>query len=484
MPKLTAFHNYGFNNIFTAGLNLQLDIHQQLIGAKILFATIIGTFGLDFAVSNIEKAGPDIAALLQYRFTNLRKRGNPVFFFSAMYTGPHFGSLGNIEPSNKYSFDLSGNSSLQLPFGLGFGVGARYRVGREPAPNVPGFSIMATKAFSKSTALRFSLNMNFPMNAPIDWQGTISLTSNPSELKQSITVKQEIETGNSSISWNKKSERHINGINLYGGIQGMPFSKNAGKTAFINFNYPGYRLNADLSESVTQTAIEADSFQNRISLRLGTALTFAGGKFAISAPISDSFAIISPQAGIKGKFLGVNQVSGNYSAKTDFLGLPVLSALRSYYYERVTVESPDLPPGYDLGTTAFTLIPAYKSGTLVSVGTDAIVYAGGTLVADTDEPIPLQAGEVVSTGPQAAEPILFFTDRTGGFMIYGLKPGLYDLYLYLKPESRKTFSIEDGVTGYIDLGRMKLSFSENKNRQPEVLTEEINTEERTLEKEN
>jgi outer membrane usher protein len=67
-----------------------------------------------------------------------------------------------------------------------------------------------------------------------------------------------------------------------------------------------------------------------------------------------------------------------------------------------------MPLGYDLGNAVFNLLPSYKSGAAIMVGTDATVFARGTLINAAGEPIALQGGQVVSLSDPSWEPLALF----------------------------------------------------------------------------
>lgn len=452
VPKLTAFHSYGITDFLTSGLNIQLDMQQQLIGLNILAALRFGILSADTALSIVQDIGTDFAVRIQYRYTNLNKPGIPVFWLSGMYQGKKFGVLGNLQPNNRYSFDFSGNMSFKLPKGFSLGLGSRYKIGREENPNETTISLTGAKAFPKATSLRIGIDYTFGSEQTVPWKGYISVSTNPEGSRQIINAKQDLNSGKGSINWNMRSKKRIGGFSTSAGIQGVPFDDDSNQSIFAGVNYPGYRFLADVSNTLTRRPEEEDSpVENRTNLRLGTAFVFAGKKFGITAPVQDSFAIIAPSENLKGRFLGVNPSSGYYSAQTGRLGSAVISDLRSNTYEDIIIEAPDLPVGLELGNSAFTFLPGYRSGIVINAGTEASVFAQGILQSG-ESPVPLEAGEVRSIDEPGSDNILFFTGREGEFQIYGLQPGEWELELYEYPGRIYRFIIPADVYGLFDLG--------------------------------
>ena len=93
---------------------------------------------------------------------------------------------------------------------------------------------------------------------------------------------------------------------------------------------------------------------------------------------------------------------------------------------------------------------------MIPMGTEASVFVQGILVSPDGEGISLQVGEVISLTEPQSEPILFFTDEGGIFMIFGLKPGIYRLRLFVAPEVDLDFEIDEGAEGLWDLKNLEL----------------------------
>ena len=151
--------------------------------------------------------------------------------------------------------------------------------------------------------------------------------------------------------------------------------------------------------------------------------------------------------------LGDREVDVNGTqAKTDFLGPAVVPQLPSYYVHRVTMDVPDVPPGYDLGDQIVNVEPSYRSGTVVPIGTGATAVVEGVLVDDAGKPITLQVGSIVSLDLPGRAPTGFFTNSAGRFQLVGLIPGRYELTLAAAPSTSVRFSVPAGASGTFGLG--------------------------------
>lgn len=159
--------------------------------------------------------------------------------------------------------------------------------------------------------------------------------------------------------------------------------------------------------------------------------------------VSDQLAVVNP--GLSGPVAEANK-----------LGPAVAPDLSSYTLTTLRVDAPNMPLGYDLGNAVFNLLPSYKSGAAIMVGTDATVFARGTLINAAGEPIALQGGQVVSLSDPSWEPLALFTNRAGRFALMGLKPGRYELKLFSNPPLTVPFEIPADKTGIYDLGAVKV----------------------------
>ena len=160
-----------------------------------------------------------------------------------------------------------------------------------------------------------------------------------------------------------------------------------------------------------------------------------------------------PHPTLQGRVIGINPspIGGN-AAQIDWAGFAVLPDLSPYQVSKLRIDAPSLPVGYDLGTTNYAVLPTYKSGTVIRIGTDATIFLRGTLRNAKDEPLSLLTGEVVSLSDPTWKPLQLFTNRAGKFALTGLKSGRYELRMYSDPPIVFSVNIPEGKTGVYDLG--------------------------------
>ncbi|MFM7192554.1 MAG: fimbrial biogenesis outer membrane usher protein, partial [Microcystaceae cyanobacterium] len=134
--------------------------------------------------------------------------------------------------------------------------------------------------------------------------------------------------------------------------------------------------------------------------------------------------------------IGVNPGLYGYVAEASAFGPAVVPDLSAYTLTTLRVDAPNMPLGFDLGKTVYTLLPSYRSGMAIIVGTEATVFLRGVLKNRQDQPIGLQAGQVGSLSDPNWEPVTLFTNKVGKFALLGLKPGRYELKLFTEPSQK------------------------------------------------
>jgi outer membrane usher protein len=221
-------------------------------------------------------------------------------------------------------------------------------------------------------------------------------------------------------------------------------------------NYTGYRAELSLSHNSILDLDGVQTSRDVTRFNFGTALVFADGHFGWSRPVHDSFALVVPQGNLAGRAVGVNPVHDGYLARSDALGPAVISHLQPYALSQLLIEVPDLPLGYAIGDQQPALLPTYRSGTVIRIGTDATVFLRGTLQDRDGQPIALRTGQVRSLSDDDWSPVALFTNRAGRFATEGLKPGEYELSLTGDTSMMVRFSIPDDTSGLYDVGELQL----------------------------
>ncbi|PZO37790.1 MAG: fimbrial biogenesis outer membrane usher protein, partial [Pseudanabaena frigida] len=445
-PILSLAHRWGINNVLTFGGYAQATSRQQLLGIEGIYATVVGNFGWDIAVSNDATVGQDYAWRFRYDFFNATDADRS-FGFNLEQRGARFITFGNEGiPRNNTALDLSAFYRQKLFGDISAGISTQYRFGRD-SPDSYRIGLDLSKYFTNGLSLNLSLSQGRDSSGVNEQRALLSMQLNLGS--QSLQASTEVRNTDSPVQQLLWSFRAPQASESISGSLGLSRSRDNDRLT-SNFTYTGYRgiwnLAPDLALTPTNT-------QSNVLVSVRTAIAFADGNVAFSRPINDSFALVIPQKGLAGQVVGVNpDGQGSYFSRADEFGAAVVPNLSSYIVSRLLLEAPDAPAGTEIGNPVYYTLPTYRSGTVIRVGTDATVYIRGVLTDSKGQAISLQAGEVRSLSDPQWQPITLFTNRVGKFALTGFKVGRYELRLENKILQ---FEIPEGKVGLYDLGTLK-----------------------------
>lgn len=453
-PTLVASHRVGVSNVLTLGGYLQADRNQQLVGIEGVLATTLGNFGWDAALSNANQVGTGIAARLRYDFLKIGS-SNPLeqnFGFTIEHRGVNFLAASdgvNNFLRNPSILDLTAYYQQKIFWGISAGLNFRYQFGLD-RPNAYQIGLNLGKSFDNGLGMTINLSESGDGVNAKEQRALISLVWVLPQQRQVIQTSAELSNKNSPTlrtSWSASSPYSLEGINVSLSTALSPTADDF--TGRLSYN--GYRGSLELSQDALFS--RNGQITNTTRLDFATSLVFADGYFGISRPVNGSFVLAVPHPTLQGRVIGINPspIGGN-AAQIDWAGFAVLPDLSPYQVSKLRIDAPSLPVGYDLGTTNYAVLPTYKSGTVIRIGTDATIFLRGTLRNAKDEPLSLLTGEVVSLSDPTWKPLQLFTNRAGKFALTGLKSGRYELRMYSDPPIVFSVNIPEGKTGVYDLG--------------------------------
>ena len=139
----------------TLGANLQAIDRQKFVGAEARLGTIFGVFRGDLAASNSAYAPTDIAARLQYRFTDPSTPDslNRNLLANITYLGASFTPLGTTTPSNPTAFDTGVVYGQKLPDDWFGSIGLSMQFDRSSTPESHALDLTLSRRLSDSLYL-------------------------------------------------------------------------------------------------------------------------------------------------------------------------------------------------------------------------------------------------------------------------------------------------------------------------------------------
>ncbi len=454
-PLFSCYHRYGYTKSLTLGTYFQLDRRQTLAGIESLYSFSPGQITFDAALSTQNRQKFDYAARLAFRnytsFTALFSK-DTTWNLNLIAKGEKFAGIGQIEANNTVSLDCGGSISRRINDKLSLSLQGNYRFRRDEKynPYNTGLSFNYTLPGGLSSNLNISHNRSD--SNILDTQFVINFSWSLANSGNSLAWRYGSRSRTKSVNWSYSSDSSQHSTSYGLGLSQNPSSDNIN----ANLNYTHNRGILRMTHATSNVRPQGGT-GNASTFTLSSALVYAGGRFGITRPVSNSFAIFSTNDLLKGKELLINPAKDSYAAKNDIFGTAVLNGLTPYQMRDATVIVPNLPMGYDIGKSVYNLFPTNRSGIAVTIGTNSTLMLDGKLSNTDGTFIPYEAGEVTKIDDESWGPKTFFTNRKGKFRILGLNPGSFRIKLYSDAWEALELTIPKGTTGIYKIGIITLA---------------------------
>jgi outer membrane usher protein len=448
----TGFVRYGLNDGLTGEADLQGDSDIVMGGVGADFETAAGMFGLHAAAST-GTPGNGAAANADWSLSNfngittsLRENLNA----NAEYRSPDFhtpgeflnGADGIVYSEFNYWLRLGASYSVPVTDDITATLSGRYQFGDESRKSLSPFTFNGDRYgadLTLSAALGPTVNASLLMgysNELIE-RSVVSTLNQDAEYRVALRFNvrpddaTSLSAGYDTLGQQAQVSAYRSGSD---GIDHWDTSidvqdRTVDETASVNASagYRGNRVELRLShfadaDGVTFADPAGTSVRQRTSLRIGTGIAFAGGKFAIGAPVrGGAFAIVSPHNSIADKTITIGS-TGSERAIADRWGNALVSDLPAYMPGSLPIDVDDLPLGYSLGSGAFDTFAPYKAGYAIEVGSAYSVSVYGTFVLADGQPVSLVTGTAHPDGKPDKQ-VTLFTNAEGKFGAEGMAPG-------------------------------------------------------------
>lgn len=451
------FHRYGFTDALTAGIGAQADQDVQQATAVLIRAFDIGVFGVEAGASRAPFSKGAAAGRLSFRRVDIEK--GRIYSAETSYRQRGFTGLGYFPGMQAPGtvFDNVARVTQSFPTGLNIGVGGRFRKAQGPLRDDWSVGVSVDKSFQSGISISATAEHQREGGAGI----FMTLSWSPPLSRHSMTASVDTISGTQSLDWDYRSDYDVHSFR--GGIGVTHYNEGNRNETTGDIGYTGYRGEFLLRHDVIATGATAGEASARTHVQAGTAVVFADGHAAISRPVTGSF-ILFPDTdiaedtpiGINPAYTAADQADPDYQAAIDGFGGAVIPDAMAYMYRPIQVDTRHLPIGYDIGADHFTVLPAYKTGTLISLEQEARLSVTGILTDKNGNVLPLQGGEMshMQAGKEVAQS--FFTNEQGRFEISQLKAGDYHLRLFNFSGSEADITVAAKKTGIIDVGRIVL----------------------------
>lgn len=449
-PTASGYYRRGLTDRLTAGVNFNVRERGAVVGAELTFASPLGTIGANAAFSTVSGIGSGYALNvgLQHNF-GLSGQRNSTLTFSAETRSANFANPTDLIAENRFDYEVEAEYTQPIGNVHSVSVSGRYSHGRD------GFES------EKSARVRYSyfMSQRLNLNAEALYEDRPRNGINHEyTFRLNLTYRLGRNT-RALAQFDSKNNRGAAGFEISGGQGVGAWSASAlvghsdnGTDLSASARYTANRADLGLTHVTALSSLDGTDNTQRTSARLGTALVFADGHFALSRPVYDSFALAVPHRTLKGARVEMEPRDGHYIGASGWLGGAVNPNLGSYFQRVVTYDVPNAPTGYDLGAGNIRVRPPYRSGYLIVAGSDYSVIATGTLYNEKHEPIGLLAGKATELDRSDRPAIQVFTNRAGRFGLQGLRPGRWRIDMPTVPPKSVIIDVPQGSDGVIALG--------------------------------
>ncbi len=448
-PMLAGSFSYGLLDTISTGFSGETDFSESIGSFHTVLATPAGNFGADVSLLASGGTPPALYGALRYRLNFPGRRRAPVIGLGFEYADDQYRPSLFQETSGAWRYTASGTWGQVLPRSSYLGLGTSYRFNEGFSDGSAKVSATLLSALNRSTSLSLSSGSEFFSDAPAVWQASITVSINPEPAGRTTIFSQNLDSGETSASISSP------GWNL--SLSGYPPAAD-GRTS-LEASAALQPENFKLSVSSSFSYEEDGTFIHRTGAGMAGALLFAGGRFAFTPPVTDSFALIIPDASLETQAL---RVSGSGITAQEGTGKVLsLHEIASYREIGINLDMPEADPDSLLSSERFTILPSYRSGTLIRPSMKRSIYGRGMLVNLDGDAVSLQAAEIISL-PQkpGEEALIVFSDEDGIFQFHDLQPGSYLLILVSNRRAQVEFTIPAESVNPADTGSLILPILE------------------------
>lgn len=446
----SGYYRRGISDAFTLGANFQADANSQMGGVEAVIGTRFGTIGTNVAFSHVDGIGSGRA--LNATFQRLIQRPNGLgdtFNLFVESRSRKFAPVAFFLPENPYRYELGGGYTHAFTARLFAGVDARFSKGRGGRPDVHNYRLSGGWRLSERATLNAEARYQRDTIGR-DFSGFLSLIV---RLGRYSTVRSEFDTRDNRFrsSYQTLSGSGVGSYNVTADVE----RSDNGAGVSVNANYFANRAELGFSHFGSYTRGFGNSLNQRSTFRVGTSLALADGAVSVGRPIFDSFAIVKPHRSLGNADVIVDASSFGRAANSGALRTATMPSLPSYSERTVALDVKDAPPGTDIGQGAFRVFPSYRSGYVVTVGSDYNVTALGVMIDVDGQPVSLVSGTATELAHPEKPAQTVFTNRQGRFGATGLAPGKWRFEML--DAARSTFEIEvpADANGVIQLGTIR-----------------------------
>lgn len=447
-PIASGFYRRGFTDELTAGGNFQVSTNGGVGGVEVIWAAPVGTIGVNLAASNIDRIGNGYA--LNVGYERIFGSGSNVKSLTATFqtTSRDFATPSNAIASNPFAYEIGASYSQGIARDHYVSLDGYYSIGRGSTPNQ--VTTRATYGWRSNRRILLTAEAAYERRPSQHGFGLRIALTYRFDRESSAQAEADTLRDRQRLTYQRAEGRGVGAYNVSANVDRNDDAVGLNGTA----TYIGNRAEIGAAHLTAFSTDNGNIIDQRTSFRFGTSLAFAGGHVALSRPIYDSFAIVAPHKSLDGATVYVDPREDRDLARSGLFGGAVAPDLSPYFPRVLTYDVPKAPAGYNLGTGTVTLVPPYRSGYFVEVGSDYSVTYTGILRRRDGAPVSLLAGKAIELARPQRAPVGLFTNRAGRFVAEGLRPGKWRIEF---PNQDEQFVIEvpADAKGLVDGGEIR-----------------------------
>lgn len=445
----SGFWRRGLSSQLTLGANFQADRRVQQAGSEVLLGTSFGLMGIDLAGSQQRGRGSGFATSVVFEklIQGVNALRSHTIRASVEYRSPRFTQPGSLLQD---CTSWRASSSYSYNFGLDNFVALDVQYDRD--------RIARRNDVSASTRVGLHLGNQFSLVGELSYRHsdaqreTLLRIGILRRFARRAAARADIDShGGMRAEFQDSGGR---GIGAW--TAAADLDRTASATTFnASGSYLTNRFELGMNQIAAYDGARDEITDVRTSLHAGTSIAFADGAFAIGRPIQDSFLVAKTHSSLDGKPIRLDPQDRNEEARSGALGPGLEPDLSAYSRRTLVYDVPEAPPGYDLGQGNVQIVPPYRGGYRLEIGSDYHILVIGRLIDSNGESISLLAGRAIELARPERQPITIFTSRDGRFGQQGLRPGRWRIEMPTSPTTIFEIQVEDNPTGTMRLGDLR-----------------------------
>lgn len=447
-PVFSGFYLRGVTDRLTVGGALQLDKDNAMISGQAVVATSIGIIGLETAFDLSDVEPTQTAVTISYRMSSASSGNRSSGFnLDLQYRSARFSPMErSVGQQNRFSWDL--NARYQFPIGRDSYVSATagYSWSRYSLPDVWTIGMSANRRIGRITA-----NVNYSYRHDergTDHRGLFSL-SLPLGPRQSVRASYDTRDNRISSDYQMIGFEGLGQTDVrVGGVRA-----DNGEAFNLDVEHHSNRFRAAVRHNYDRFD---GATQHTTDLAASFGIGYAGGKIAIGRDAARGFAIVDRHKTLRDAGVVVSDsFSIGPSAKTGALGPALVPVRRAYQPSTMKIDVADLPVGYDIGPGRYDIAPGAASGYSITIGSAASNTVLGRLIDSDGKPMAFATGTLEPLSGEEAQPVQFFTNRTGRMAVLKVAPGRYRVILSGQSKSIGEVTVPEEAEGLVDVGELR-----------------------------